>query len=132
MTQIIVGGLYLLNLPISYICLRMGMRPESVYVVAILISLVCLLARLAILKNLIGMSPMDFMKRVFSNVMLVSFLASVLPMVFFYFFPTSDFLTFLASSLICVLGSSLVVLYVGCGKSEREFLFAKVRSFVKR
>ena len=42
--QIVVGGLQLLNLPLSYICLRLGFIPESVLLVAIVISLCCMLS----------------------------------------------------------------------------------------
>ena len=36
--QIIVGGLQMMNLPISYVLLRMGLFPEVVLIVAIVIS----------------------------------------------------------------------------------------------
>lgn len=49
--QIVVGGLQILNLPLSYICLKLGGRPESVLVVAIIISQCCLAARLYMLKG---------------------------------------------------------------------------------
>ena len=49
--QIVVGGLQILNLPLSYICLKLGGRPESVLVVAIIISQCCLAARLYMLKE---------------------------------------------------------------------------------
>ena len=42
--QIIVGGLQMMNLPISYVLLRMGLFPEVVLIVAIVISLCCLFA----------------------------------------------------------------------------------------
>ena len=49
--QIVVGGLQMMNLPISYICLRLGCMPESVLIVAIVISQCCLAARLYMLRR---------------------------------------------------------------------------------
>lgn len=49
--QIIVGGLQMLNLPISYILLSLGAIPETVLIVAVLISQCCLMARLYMLKK---------------------------------------------------------------------------------
>ena len=48
--QIIVGGLQMMNLPVSYILLRIGYFPEIVIVVAICISQCCLGARLILLR----------------------------------------------------------------------------------
>ena len=51
--QIIVGGLQMLNLPTSYILLSLGAIPETVLIVAVLISQCCLMARLYMLKKMI-------------------------------------------------------------------------------
>lgn len=50
--QIIVGGLQMLNLPTSYILLSLGAIPETVLIVAVLISQCCLMARLYMLKKM--------------------------------------------------------------------------------
>lgn len=44
--QIVVGGMLLMNFPLSYICLKMNMQPESIYIVALFVSVVCLILRL--------------------------------------------------------------------------------------
>lgn len=49
--QIVVGGLQMLNLPVSYLFLHMGMMPESVVVVAIIFSQLCLFTRLVMLRK---------------------------------------------------------------------------------
>lgn len=54
--QIIVGGLQMMNLPLSYILLRLGYFPEVVIVIAICISQCCLAARLILLRGMIGLS----------------------------------------------------------------------------
>ena len=53
--QLVVGGLQILNLPISYIILKLGGVPETILFVAIFISVCCLFARLYMLRTMIGL-----------------------------------------------------------------------------
>ena len=77
--QIVVGGLQMMNLPISYICLRLGCMPESVLIVAIVISQCCLAARLYMLRGMIGLSSIMYLKKVYHNVAMVTVVASIIP-----------------------------------------------------
>lgn len=60
--QIVVGGLQLLNLPLSYICLKLGAPSEAVFIIAIGISILCMLARLIMLKWQVNLSIKIFLK----------------------------------------------------------------------
>lgn len=44
--QIAVGGMLLMNFPLSYCCLKAGFLPESTLVVALFVSVCCLILRL--------------------------------------------------------------------------------------
>ena len=77
--QIVVGGLQMMNLPVSYICLRLGCMPESVLIVAIVISQCCLAARLYMLRGMIGLSFIQYVKKVYFNVIVVALLSFVVP-----------------------------------------------------
>ena len=77
--QLVVGGLQMINLPVSYILLRIEMFPEVVLVVAIVISQCCLAARLLMLREMIGLSVRKYMKKVYVNVLVVTVIAAVLP-----------------------------------------------------
>lgn len=128
--QIIVGGIQLLNLPISYIALRCGFEGECVYVVAITLSLLALFARLLLLKTLIGLSPVAFISDVCLNVLFVSFLSSIIPIIHSYYTTESTWVSFVISCLMCLLISSLCVMFIGCRKGEREMLLSYVRNFI--
>ena len=41
--QITVGGALMLNFPVSYLCLKIGCVPESVFIVALIVSVLCLI-----------------------------------------------------------------------------------------
>ncbi len=51
--QIVVGSIYLTNLPISYIFLVNGFKPEIVFYISICISMVALIARLFFMRYII-------------------------------------------------------------------------------
>ena len=69
--QLVVGGLQLLNIPVSYIFLKSGAVPEVTVMVAVAISQICLFARLFMLRGMIGLPAGDFLKKVYLNVIAV-------------------------------------------------------------
>lgn len=123
--QIVVGGMQMLNLPISYACLRLGFPPESVFVVAIVISICCELLRVYMLRKMIALSARRFLKEVYMNVGLVFTFSLVLPLMFKQCFEM-DFLIFIFCSVVTIASSIVVVFYIGCNKEERVYLFNKV------
>ena len=125
--QIVVGGLQLLNLPLSYICLRLGFIPESIIIVAIIISLICLFARLYMLRSMIGLSSILYMKKVLFNILLVALFSTILPYILFYSMKESLF-SFIIITLIAVLCTLVIEFYIGCNKKERSFILNKVRN----
>lgn len=125
--QIVVGGLQIMNLPISYICLRLGCIPESVLIVAIIISQCCLVARLYMLRGLIGLSSLKYLKNVYLNVVVVTIVSVIIPLLLSLNMAES-FLSFIVISLIAMLSTAFAELMVGCSKKERVFIIEKVKS----
>lgn len=123
--QLIVGGLQMLNLPITYILLRLGLFPEIVIVVAIIISQSCLFARLCMLRGMIGLSARKFFKKVYLNILSVALLASVVP-AFIAERLNESFSNFIVVSIITVLSSLFSIYYIGCNSSERKYIKTKL------
>lgn len=122
--QIIVGGLQMLNLPTSYILLSLGAIPETVLIVAVLISQCCLMARLYMLKKMIKLKIKDYLKKVYFNIITVSIIAIILPICMQERL-AENFIKFLLSSLICMLCTYLSIYYIGCSYEERKFIYNK-------
>lgn len=122
--QIIVGGLQMLNLPTSYILLSLGAIPETVLIVAVLISQCCLIARLYMLKKMIKLKIKDYLKKVYFNIITVSIIAIILPICMQERL-AENFINFLLSSLICMLCTYLSIYYIGCSYEERKFIYNK-------
>lgn len=123
--QIIAGGLQMMNLPISYILLRLGYFPEVVIVIAICISQCCLAARLILLRGMIGLSITKYLKNVYLNIIVVSIIAVILPLISAYYIKES-FINFILISLIAVICTLSSIYFIGCNNQEREFIHQKL------
>ena len=123
--QIIVGGLQMMNLPISYICLRFGAIPETVLIVAIAISQCCLAARLYMLRGMIHLKAMDYLKNVYLNVVVVTLLSAIIPVILKIFFESQNIVYFIINVLISLISVAIVEFYIGCSKHERTFILEK-------
>lgn len=129
--QIVVGGLQMMNLPISYVCLRFGCIPETVLVVAIAISQCCLAARLYMLRGMIGLSSIQYMKKVYFNVIAVALLSVMIPAILSKYMEES-FLSFAILSLLAMACTIAVEFYVGCNGKERAFVIEKVGAAIRK
>ena len=120
-TNIIIGIIVMLNLPISYLCLKLGAAPEATVIVAIVLSQICLVARYLILRRLVQFNARDFLVRVYLNVVIVTLMSLVVPSAVAFFAP-EGFAGFLLKAFVCVVSVTVVVLFVGLKSNERREL----------
>ena len=124
--QLVVGGLMLMNIPVSYLFLKQGAAAEVTVVVAIVISLVCLAARLIMLRGMIGLSIRIFISDVCVKILTVSIVSVIIPLLLHNRLP-EGFAGFAASAVICVAVSGFAVLFIGLKTAERKELFSMLR-----
>ena len=124
--QLVVGGLMLLNIPVSYIFLKHGAAAEITVAVAIAISLVCLAARLVMLRGMIGLSIRKFVSDVCLKIVLVVVISLILPIAIYNVLP-DGFAGFVISAAVCVAISGSAVLFMGLDGKERKELSAMIR-----
>lgn len=123
--QIVVGGLQMMNLPISYTLLRYGFFPEIILVVAIIISQCCLMARLFMLRKMINLSVRNYLSKVYWNVLSVSVLSAV-PLFVVSYYVEKTFFSFLGVSALSFCIAFCVIFYVGCTKGEQKFILDRI------
>ena len=130
--QLVVGGLQTLNFPLSWIFLWVGLNPYSVFVIAIIISLLCLIARLLFLKNLIGLDIRSYCNRVLLPCILVATISSIVA----YFSDglkiDENILNLFLRILICIIGTCVPAFFIGCTSNERDFMLDKLRLVKKK
>lgn len=123
--QIVVGGLQFLNLPISYILLRLGSIPEMVVIVAIILSQCCLAARLYMLRGMIGLPSLAFLKKVYFNVIAVTIVSAFISYCL-YTMQDESFTSFIITTIATLLCTSVCILFIGCKAKERMIVFTKM------
>ena len=129
--QLIVGGINLLNLPLSYLFLVFCDSPEVVVVVAIIVELIAFIARVCMItKTIPEFKPISYFREVGGTCFVVALLSVPIPLMLNMVFYES-FMMFIFNVIACVLVTSVVILYVGCSKNERHLLYSKVCQFKK-
>lgn len=127
--QLVVGGLLLLNLPISYILLKFGFMPEITIYVSIVISIFCLLLRTWILKNMIDLSFHDFFKNVVYVIISVSIIAYIIPL-FLLFQIKPSLIRFIALGITSLLSAISTIYLFGIDRNEKKIVIDFVTDIV--
>lgn len=129
--QIAVGGMLLMNFPLSYIFLKFGFPPTCVYIISIGVGTACLFLRLLFLQNMVGLSMRNYFINVIFNVLKVSFFATIIPAAI-YPIANDGFIRLAIIVVSSALSSALAILYIGCNINERKFIISKIAGFRKR
>lgn len=130
--QLIVGGLQMLNLPLSYIALKLGYTPPCVLIIAIIISQCCLCARLIMLSKMIRLKIQTYLKDVYLRCLAVAALSSILPIVIKHYFPQESFFILILESGVCLVCSLVSIFVIGFNHSEREFVLKHLSSLKEK
>lgn len=123
--QLIVGGILLLMLPISYIGLKMGLSVVFVAVANAITAIAAIFARMYMLRgDFPCWSSRRYFNDVFMNVIIVSILSCIVPSISYILLP-NGLLNFLVTSILSVISSVLCIFYVGCSEFERAVIISK-------
>lgn len=128
--QIIVGGLQFLNLPLSYFFLKFGAFPEIVFIVSIIISQACLVARVLMLHKMVDLNIKVFITNVYVNILCVTTCSSIAPLLFSLYMD-KGFLSFLIVTAVSLLSTLIAAAFVGCNKKERNLIVRKIGKMFK-
>lgn len=124
--QLIIGTILLFNLPLSYVALYYGFDAGSVFMIAIIIEIITLFARIFLIPQTISLfKPIDFIKSVVFKCFIVCCIACIIPITFKNFID-ENFITFLINVFIVIISTGLTILFVGCSKSERAMIVSKI------
>lgn len=119
--QTSIGIATLLNLPISYVFLKLGFSPVSVFVISLIICILCLFIRLWIVYRLIKFPVLKYIRDVFGKVIVISITSSLLPLFLKNCVPDGTINSWIVMSS-CLVSSLLVIFIFGFDKNERDFI----------
>ena len=122
--QMVVGGILLLILPISYVVLKLGAPAYSVFIVHFCIESVAQFSRMYMLRKLIHLPLWQYMKNIYIPIVSTVAIAIILPLVVRMQF-AEGWLRFLAVGFTCVLSVGASSYFIGFTKQERVFFLDK-------
>lgn len=129
--QSLVGGILLSIVPISYIVLKLGCSPVSVYIVQLCVYVVAFMARLCVIRPMIRLSIRDYFMQVVMRCLYVSVLSVVIALAFKSVLPNDIVSTF----AVCFFSFVAVVLasyLCGLNHSERIVVSNKIKLLIAR
>ena len=123
--QAICGSILLMILPVSYVCLRLDLPAYSVFIVHFTMEFLTQIARMVLLRPLIGIRIRDYIRYIYSPVLLVITVSVILPALI-YFNMEDTVMRFFIVGIVCVLSVLLTAYTLGLSSNERVFVKAKV------
>ena len=127
--ELIIGSILLLILPFSYLILKLGGAPYTVFIVHIFFSIVAYVVRLIIVKQLIFISLKEYFINVIFKCGLVMSFAIPLPLYLKYIL-NDNLISFFLISCISVITSLTAIYFVGLDFSEKNYIKSKVIHYV--
>ena len=128
--QIILGGIMLTIVPISYIFLKLGYNPTSVFYVHLVISAITLVIRLYFAYKLNNLNIISYVRNV-----IVKSIMSVLPL-FIILYLFHSYLLFnvngyirLLTTIIYMAALTVSFYYWGLNQPERSYIISKIKSY---
>ena len=117
--QSVVGGVLLLNLPVSWVFLLMGAPPYSVLIIAVFFAVAALIVRLLILKRLIDYSIRRFFRLVIAPVLIISAISAILPVLINYF-SLQNVLRLCLVTIVSIISIMVCSYVIGLTYGERQ------------
>lgn len=127
---IIIGGVGCLVFPLSWLAFAVGGNAYMSYIAFIVIYLILVFLKIHIIKGLINFPEKMFYKEVFGRIIPVTFLALILPCIFFLTIKVPMLRTILVI-LTGVLSTITSIYFVGLTKSERQHVVAIIKNKIK-
>lgn len=129
--QTVCGTILLMILPISYVCIVIGCPAYSVFIVHFIMETVAQFARMVMLRPLIGIGLIDYLKNIYAKIVVVVLL-SVLAPLSVYLSMADSVVRFFIVSTVCLVSVCLVVYTFGLLGNEREFVKLKILAVLNK
>ena len=129
--QSVLGVFLLLIVPVSYLFLKMGYPPYSVFVVHFIMVCIGHYIRMKLISPLINLDEREYLNNVIFKVVLVLCSASILPTMTYLLLDVS-FMRLVIVTAASVISIFVSVWYIGASQYEKKMLTEKIRgNFLK-
>ena len=122
--QMVVGGILLTILPISYIVLKLGAPAYSVFIVHFCVESVAQFTRMYMLRKLIFLPVRHYLHNIYSPIVATVAVAIILPIII-HMQLADGWMRFIAVGFASVLSVGASAFFIGFTKNERLFFWDK-------
>lgn len=130
--QIIVSAVLLLQLPLSYVVLKLGFKPESVFYVNIFISIIALFVRIHLVHLLVNeITIKDFLIKTIFPVLIALFFGT-LPTVIFNRFLHDSFYSLMLLFFVSSISIGISSYFIAFDTKDRKFVNNFVRMILQK
>ena len=127
-----VGVIMLMILPVSYIFLKLGYPPHTVFVVHICTECVAQAFRVWITKRLIGFSIKEFINSVLLKITATTGVAIIAPVLCYLALDKGGILPFVATCSVSLLSCLTATFFLGLTHNERKMITGKLSVVFKK
>ncbi len=124
---IILSGIGLFVFPLTIIAFKLGLPPESCYIIYIIIYSIITIVRLFLMKELIKFPISMYFSKVLFPVTITIIGATLLPLISYNIMP-KGFWRFIVTSIVSIVGTIISVSSLGLTESERTTIFKMILS----
>lgn len=129
--QTVCGGILLLILPVSYVCLRMGCSARSVFVVHFVMESLTQLARMLLLRPHMGLRLRDYLLHIYLQVLGVTAVSCVMPAAL-HTVMSPGLLRFVAVGVACVVMVLASAYALGLTTGERTLVRERLQHLITK
>lgn len=129
--QIVCGSTLLIIVPIAYVFLKIGVSPEFVFGIYLVMVIIAQIERLYIVSRLVKFSIKDYTFRVLLPVFKVSIIGTVIPLILNKYI-TENFLGLVITFLLSVISITCAIYICGISQKERKIVIERLNYIIKR
>lgn len=125
--MIVVGLVEISNFPLTYLLFKMGFNPLAAYYVYFTIYLILMFLRLYLIKDLIWMKAIVYIKEVYCKVVFVTLVALIAPSLI-CLVQQDSVIRFVEVGLVSSISTVATVFYLGLASNERKMVIGLVKN----
>lgn len=129
--QMVVGGILILNLPLSLLVLWLGAPPYAAMIVGCLLSLASLVARIIIISRQIEFPWREYIVKVLLRATIVIACVVVVVAAYKLIMPHYRF-DFLVNIAVCLIVTATCIYSIGLDATERHTIREKITTWIKK
>ncbi len=129
--QIVISSVLILIIPLSYLFLRMGCRPNITLYITLIISIICFFIRISFMKSLLNMPIIYYIKDALLPIIIVTVISTIPPFIVHILLDES-FIRLILVMLVSIISSAIAIYSLGITNVERKYINNLISSKMSR